>query len=210
MKMKRVAKGIYFFKFKNQYESTFTMMRLQEYYESPLAALRGKALRLEKFMDVYAKKYGNFTYFTDWAGFNVPDYAVRGFEQAYYSLDMTDKEFMLLESISRIEDDKYYIIASHTDDAYNHEVAHAFYYLRPQYKKDVDALIDSLPASDLKLLKKDLLRMGYSDKKAIIYDETQAYLATSNNKYFLKWFKRDLPSYYKRFVKRFKQEMQTL
>ena len=58
--------------FKTQYELSSTFMRVQEFYESPFKNIKNKLFSHIQFMDTYANEYGNFTYTSDWAGFNVP------------------------------------------------------------------------------------------------------------------------------------------
>lgn len=53
--------GVIRLEFKNQYECCSSFMRLQEFYESPFKEIRGRFFKLDQFMDVYAKKQGNFT-----------------------------------------------------------------------------------------------------------------------------------------------------
>jgi hypothetical protein len=74
---RRVAKGIYLVRFATQYELSSTFLRFQEHYESP--RFHGRVFSLEEYMDWYATRYGNFTYYQDWAGFNVPSTAFRPF-----------------------------------------------------------------------------------------------------------------------------------
>ena len=72
--LKEVYPGLFYLQFHSKYECASTFMRIQEYYESPHPELRRQILDLESFMDMYAKYNSNFTYCTDWAGFNIPGY----------------------------------------------------------------------------------------------------------------------------------------
>lgn len=89
----RIAKDIYLLRFKTQYELAATFLRVQEHYESP--RFHGRIFSLEQFMDWYAKRYGNFTYYEDWAGFNVPSTALQPFYEGKFDpLSEKEKEFL--------------------------------------------------------------------------------------------------------------------
>ena len=88
MRLKQVYPGLYFLKFPNQYE--LTMIRLQEFYESPYKNIRGKHFTLEQYMDAYAKHKGNFTYCSDWNGFNIPSIVIQDFFIIFHPI--RDKE----------------------------------------------------------------------------------------------------------------------
>src|SRR5262245_26903475 len=67
----KVADAIYLLVFETQYELASTFLRFQEHYESP--KFRKKIFSLEEFMDWYGQENkGKFSYFKDWAGFNIP------------------------------------------------------------------------------------------------------------------------------------------
>ena len=162
----------------NQYELTSTFWRLQEYYESP--KFRNKFPSIEEYMDWYAAEYGNFTYFTDWCGFNVPGNIVRKFfkDTPYH---LFEKEFKMYELIKKyIEgDEKFYLLGVYTDDAtLDHEYSHAFYHLFPKYKKEQSGLLNRLSASYRSQIGKNILEKGYH--KSVLLDETIAYLSTND------------------------------
>ena len=56
-----------------------------------------------------------------------------------------------------------------------HEVAHALYYLSPDYKRKVNALIKNLPKKIYNEAERKLVKMGYG--KNVIKDEIQAYFS---------------------------------
>ena len=86
MKLIQKTKNIFQVEAESQYDLAMTFIRIQEFYESPFREIRGHDFILEKYMDRYAKEYGNFTYTTDWNGFNVPGDIVRKF----FSLNETN------------------------------------------------------------------------------------------------------------------------
>ena len=169
-------------KFDTQYEITSTMMMLQEYYESPYDEIYRKPVIYEDYMDVYAKYNGNFTYFTDWSGFNVPaNVAKKYFKAKYMDSHVWKKEqqlFYIFDEYYKKYKNKFYIIAVYKDGDINHELAHGLYYLYPEYKRGVDKLIN-LKNNYFIGKRKWLLEKGYREE--FIMDELQAYFLEEKN-----------------------------
>lgn len=194
--------GVMLLKFKTQYETCATFMRLQEFYESPFKEIRGKFFTLETFMDLYAKKQGNFTYTCDWGGFNVPGHVIGEFYQLFGS-DLLMKEEILFDRIW--PDDgtgnptpprgPYYVIAMYDDECLDHELAHAMYYLDPEYKATADALVNGLDPDVRKAVTKWLLDTGYS--KPQVPDEINAYLSTDDKKSLSHHFGKEIGKLHK-------------
>ena len=160
-------------------------MRMQEFYESPYG-VRGKFFTLEEYMDTYVEKHKtkNFSYTTDWSGFNVPGNIVDKFFKLFDE-DLLDKEIDLYNQIIEEVDKengshkgKYYVIGTYSADCIDHEHCHALWYLRPEFRKPSKELISKLPATLRKEVDKHLLGEGYH--KSVLVDETNAYLSTSN------------------------------
>ncbi len=173
--------------FKTQYEVASTMMRLQEFYESPYENIRGKHFNIEEYMDTYASAMSNFTYTCDWTGFNIPGNIVDEFFEKFS--DLLDKEIYLKEMIdkakkkAKIKDEHFYLIASYADkvdgkDVLKHELGHALYYLNTDYRAEMDNTVVSIPEKELELLFKGMLAQGYT--KEVVLDEIQAYFSTSD------------------------------
>lgn len=166
-------------------------MRLQEYYESSIPCIRNNFFSLEKFMDSYAAEFGNFSYCTDWVGFNVPGHVVDKFF-ALFAHDLLAKEKFLQGLISdSTTTSRYYVIGtiSNEKSVIDHELAHALYYLCPTYK---DAMLDCLSELSTRrynALKRMILDAGYS--KEVVDDEIQAYLATSPQSELTKLFGKE-------------------
>lgn len=190
---KEILQGNIALKFQNQYELCSTFMRLQEYYESPIEGIHNTLFSLEQYMDLYAEKYGNFTYTKDWTGFNIPDKAVRKFFKVF------DKKLLQKEKYLKkiLEDNlnkrkKFYVIGyfgktvnnwekpHHRFNVFSHEIAHGLFYLNQSYKNKTLRLIKKIPFEPkLKIMYK-LDEWGYNQK--VFEDEIQAYLATSSPK----------------------------
>jgi len=192
MELIKVTDNIFMIKMKNQYQLTSTFMRLQEFYESPYESIRGNYFTVEQYMDTYAANMGNFTYNTDWNGFNVPGDVLNKFFRLFEDgmegnrrLLRKEKELrMLLLSAGVFKLEKFYVIGVHegSKDCTDHEMAHAYYYVDEDYKKEMDAINPPL----IDEFSQALLDMGYCDEVAD--DEMQAYLATSSYWYLLKTF----------------------
>lgn len=185
MKLEEIRKNIYHLRFESQYLATATFMRLQEFYESSIKGIRGHYFTVEEYMDRYAKTYGNFTYNIDWGGFNVPDFVVRKFFDLF-SYDLTKKENELKNEISILlnKKDRFYLIGTYDNDDVAHEVAHGYYYLDNNYKKQMDSL-SKATIYRVSFLK-GLTGRGYT--KEVLLDEMQAYLSTSSIKYLIEEF----------------------
>lgn len=190
---KEIYPNIFHLKFKTQYLATDTFMRLQEFYESPFTSIQGNYFTREQYQDIYAKTYGQFDYHTKWSGFNVPGNIVLKFFDKFIDIcePVSDKECMLYDTVQdkiniwTVGKDKvnirkdFYLIATYNNKDIDHEVAHGFYYLSKQYKKEIDSiLLANCRTSLFKRLRIELLRLGYS--KEVFRDEIQAYLATES------------------------------
>ena len=186
MSVKELYKGLFHVKFNAQYTETSTFMRLQEFYESPFTAIRSKYFTREDYEDRYFKEYGLFDYYTKWSGFNVPGNTVNLFFRVFSEHnDLTKKETKLFKEVLKIsskKQDSYYLIATHDDADIDHEVAHGFYYLFPEYRESMTKLLKEFSnCSMMKKLRIKLLNCGYCKK--FLDDEAQAYLSTDTIKY---------------------------
>lgn len=178
----------------SQYWLTSTFLRIQEFYESPLKPIKGHHFTLEEFSDLYAETYGNFTYHTEWAGFNIPGHIVRKFFQKFN--DLSKKE----ETLKQILDDalnsteKFYVIGilkdNNTKRVLKHELTHAMYYLDDEFRKEMNDATNNMDIPTRKFMMRKLKEMGYS--KHVIKDEIQAYLSTSPSSELRKLFERNI------------------
>ena len=194
MNISEIRENVVLAQFDNRYMLASTMMRVAEFYESPLAGITGQYFTIEQFMDKYAastppfsyrcddylyRGKQNFTYTIEWEGFNIPGDTVRKFLQIFEPHGLLEKEkhlFSILQKWIRSQQ-QFYLIAAE-DEAVNHEVAHAYYYLHPEYKQEMDALIRKFSRKDK--MCKCILSSGYNE--AVLNDEIQAYLGTGTPK----------------------------
>lgn len=174
------AKNIYLLTGESQYNVSSTFMRIQEFYESPLEEIRGHFFTLEQFMDRYAEEYGDFSYTSDWDGYNVPGHVVRQFFELFNG-HFLKKEIKLKNLLSEPLHSKepFYIIGIYDEGEFAHEMSHAFYYLYPEYKEACDKLTNSLPPKVLATLKQTIKDWGYYHED-VMMDEIQAYMGTSS------------------------------
>ena len=184
--MKEIRKNVFHIAYKNQYLLTSTMVRLQEFYECPNYKFRGKYFTHEQFMDWNSSKNekGEFDYFDQVEGCNIPDYAVKNFVKVFKGKLWT-KEKKMLDKLSKIKG-KYYLIGTYKGNGekanINHELAHAYYYLYPEYKKQMKKLVSDESDHLLSCLYSWLHEAGYCFTE--MADEAQAYLATSNKSFW--------------------------
>jgi hypothetical protein len=172
----KLADGIYLLRFETQYELAATFLRVQEHYESP--RFSGRIFSLEQYMDWYAARFGNFTYYQDWSGFNVPSTALRPFYDGKFD-PLTDKERRLLRLFESLRE-RFYVIGiyeSGAKDSLTHELAHALFFADAAYRR---AVRTAMRGFDTAALAKKLTKAGYA--KHVIPDEVHAYLVAPSGK----------------------------
>jgi len=173
----------------NSYDLAMTFCRAQEFYESPYKEIRGKNFNILEFQRLYTMRRGEscFTYPEDWCGFNVPSNVIW---DLYYSSDIEDLNqydtvfHKIIDKItcgSNNNEYRYYLIGAGTGDqkTQNHEIAHAFYYLHPTYKREMNKLIKEINNNLYIKINNFLIDSGYTKK--VIDDEIQAYLSTGDS-----------------------------
>jgi len=164
----RLADKVFLVRFDSQYALASTFLRIQEHHESPI--FRNQVFTLEQFMDWYAERFGAFTYYEDWSGFNVPSTAFQPFYDGAFD-PLLRKEERLLRLFRR-ERAPFYVIGISDDTDLKHEIAHALYFTRPEYRDEVRRAMQ--PYDTTSLHKR--LAPGYH--RAVWADEVHAYLAT--------------------------------
>jgi hypothetical protein len=170
----KLIPDVYFLKFDGTSDMAATMMRFQEFYESP--KFRGKRFTRSEFRDWYRKKKGKFTYYQDWGdGFNIPSSTLEPFYKNEFPY-LTDKERKLLRFFRDQKGKPFYIIATAEGSAaetFPHEIAHSLYYLNPAYRAEVEAVMRQVNTKPVK----DFIYKTYGDyHKAVLDDEAHAWL----------------------------------
>jgi hypothetical protein len=201
IKLLRPSPKIIHLKFKRKMDLTKTMLRFQEYFESP--KFRNKYFSLEEFKAWYITTTVNntFSYYSDWSGFNFPSKTLKSFYAGKFD-PLTQEEKHILDLL-RQERGRFYVIATFKSEDVRHETAHAKFYVDARYRNEVKKVISSI---DTKPIFKVLKEMGYD--KAVWVDESHAYLLEAEE-YFEKEFKlkaedykdarRELAEIYKRY-----------
>jgi hypothetical protein len=162
-----IAEDIFLVRFDTQYALASTFLRIQEHYES--SRFRNRVFSLEQFMDWYADRFGAFTYYEDWSGFNVPSSALEPFYEGKFD-PLLRKEQRLLRLFEG-ERQPFYVIGIADDADLKHELAHALFFTRPAYRKAVRA---AMRRYDTSALEKRLATLGYH--RSVLADEAHAYL----------------------------------
>jgi len=166
-----------------------TFIRLNGYLDSE--KFKDKIFTLDEFKKWYIKEKGEFTYYKDYKGFNIPDNVVDVFLSGKFD-PLSEEEKWLLDNLkSNISDKPYYIIGyvdvEGEEETRHHELAHALYYLSPSYKEEVNEVIDKfwkeINSKSLNKIEKFLENLQYN--KLIWNDEMNAYLIEGNREYLI-------------------------
>lgn len=169
-------------------------VRLQEFYESPLDGIRGHYFTLDYFKQRYLaegvtrskKRSKDFWSQYDWHGFNVPGDVVRNFFDIFKG-SLTEDELLIRDSVAGFA--KFYLIGSHegdaSEDAHDHELVHATWYLDPGYNRRANQLVHEFRDTPTGRRLVAVLKLwGYSD--AVMNDEINAYMATTDEAWWEK------------------------
>ena len=198
---RKLAKGIFLLRFRSQYELTSTFLRVQEHYESP--EFHGRSFTLEQYMDWYAETHGNFTYYQDWSGFNVPSTAFQPFYEGRFD-PLSEKEKRLLALFRNLKD-RFYVIGIYRGSAtgnLTHELAHALFFTNTDYRQ---AVREAMSGYNVSALERQLAKAGYA--RHVIPDETQAYLIAPSGRlgkasHALRPLRRQLRALFREHVRR--------
>lgn len=173
-----IIPNVFHLKFASQKDLTSTLVRFEEFYESP--EFRNKIFSMEEFYFWYknSKKHGRFSYFTDWTGFNFPSYVFKPFWEKKFK-NLTVREKKLLQKFPQTSN-KFYIIGTYKsnikdhDSVLKHELAHALFYIDSGYRRKVLKILKGI--KNPKPLENYLGELGYSPK--VFQDEIHAYYLT--------------------------------
>ena len=169
---REIDDGIYVVRFASQYALASTFLRIQEHYES--SHFRGRVFTLEDYMDWYAAQFGAFTYFQDWSGFNVPSTALEPFYAGRFD-PLLRKEQQLLRLFRRVRP-PFYVIGLYDDDDLTHELAHALFFMRSDYRREVRAAMHRFNTA---AIARHLASLGYH--RRVLEDEVHAYLIAESD-----------------------------
>lgn len=181
--LQEIIPGVIHLNFSKQTDLTSTLLRFQEYYESP--KFRNKHFTIPEFVRWYkTTRSGKFSYLKDWSGFNFPSSVVETFWNKWSNkkTNFTVREKQVLLNLPD-KSNKFYVIGTYgktNNKDYKlilkHELAHALYYLDENYKKQV---LQVLKKVEVKPIHQYLKKLGYH--KSVWMDETNAYILTDQD-----------------------------
>jgi len=177
IKKKKITDKIFLLEFENQFEIASTLLRFQEYYESP--KFKGKVFALEEFKEWYSSVKGEeFSYYTDWNAFNFPSFILKPFYEGKFD-PLTEGEKQILESF-KDEKEEFYVIAIYKEYrmALKHEISHALMYANENYKKGVMEILSKYDTQEIKAELKS--KEGYHED--VLDDEVHAWILESGDK----------------------------
>lgn len=171
--------------FHDHYQLCMTFLRCTEINENP--DFVGSVLNLEDFREYYTKhgEEKNFTYTTDWAGFNLTEKVIeKVWKRGLPDLNKWDQVLSSIYTMckSKYPNEPFAVIGisreqSERDDSLlDHELAHALYYTNEEYAERVDKLFNELDPEIQDRTLQILASWDYSNNTFV--DELNAYLAT--------------------------------
>ena len=189
MRVKVYDNNLLYLSFSTQKELVLSLCRPQEFYECNSKKLRGNQFSLDELIDHYLDDDGNLTYFSYWAGFNIPGHVLEDF---FKTFSLNKREQKIFEATRKFISEPYYVIATKKGDeeTLDHELIHGYYYLNLSYKQEVDIIVRHMRPELRKQATQALKSMGYTD--SVMIDEINAYMATSSTKYLQQTLGLDL------------------
>jgi hypothetical protein len=169
--------GLFHLDFDSMEQMSKTLIRPQEYAESP--KFQGRVFTTSRLKN-YFKSFKESPY-TCYVGFNIPGSCIVEFFNKFSNFNSA--ELRLKEVVAQAPE-RFYLIGSADRDAKkpswkagDHELAHACWYLREDYKLGCQAVIAEVPEQLITSMRNRLLSWGcYAP--IVIEDEIHAYLGT--------------------------------
>lgn len=190
-KSKVIGGNILALEFKDAIPMTMMFMRFQEYGEG-IPKIRDKNPVPEG--DVlyhYYRKFGTIYYTAGYAGFNIRGDLFNEWKAKRGNIPFSTLEKQLVDEVDAEfeyqNSDQFYIIAYMKGDKVTkkHELLHALYYLKADYRDGVNAALDKVST---KRAKRYLQTMDYTfggkHGDWILYDEIQAYVLSDDPEVF--------------------------
>ena len=170
-------------KMKDKRSLADAMCRIQEYYESPFPEIKGKIFTLGQLRAAGSRNMkgvftyrGGLTYDADWSGFNWPSEALEPFIRGLFD-PLTPYEQDIVDAL-KCKQGRFYVIGTYGEEdpagAIDHEICHALYSPKDEYKKEVDQALCCYK-DELVNLKNMLRYWGYCEE--VLDDECHAYIS---------------------------------
>lgn len=186
MILEEITKNIFHLNFPDQKDLASTFLRFQEFYESP--EFKGKIFTLEEYKKWYisnskkGQKTGEFTYYEDWSGFNIPSDILSPFYESKFN-PLSEKEEWLLNLFKSKKNEKFYVLGTFGEEkkSLTHEIAHGLFHVNSEYSTKINNLLDKMPSEEKTNIHKILSESG-GYHEDVWNDETQAYLISGLEK----------------------------
>jgi hypothetical protein len=211
--LKEVVKDIFHLEFPTPYLAGATLMRFQEYYESP--KFHGKIFTLEEYMDYYAAKHGGFTYCEDFIGYNFPSETLIPFYEGKFD-PLSVKESKILEAF--LGKTEYYVIATASNsssryDDFIHELGHGLFRIDSEYREKVKKILSEVDLKPIYEYLKDAeyCRSQFLDEAhAVLLEEAMSFRRTGLKAQDYSVARKALRRIYMEHRKLIKSETQTI
>ena len=178
-KIREIIDKVWVVEFDNHLNLGMTFLRYQEYYECP----NPKFFRIPFIINEYVDWYSNgneFTYHTDWTGFNIPSKFILECQDNIPDHNEWDDVMIdIVKTIKEKSGDSFYRLGVIEGDigVLNHEIAHGLFSTNLEYQKEMTDLYNNIPFCLKEKIHSYLDSTGgYSHE--VFMDETQAYMAT--------------------------------
>jgi hypothetical protein len=177
--IEQVTPGVFHLHFKEHLELAAHFLRFQEFYESP--EFVGKPFDILTYVKWYASQNeGNFSYFNDWSGFNIPTEVIHRCMRGVKDPNPYDRFMVSIAEWCESQHGKgAYLIGTSDKSAKSirHEIAHGLWHVNKKYQVDQKRnLLTFRRAYDS--YDKLLEWLGEKYEYNVIEDEMQAFLAT--------------------------------
>jgi hypothetical protein len=181
---------VYVVRVEDSYQRAMLFLRYQEHYESPYNKFQGKSFNIFEFMDHYRKDRGAcaFLYPSEWSGYNIPSSSLlkcyvevkdnNPYDEAMGEIIIKISEELLAGKAPGQKAPKFYLIGVDKIEGgvMDHEIAHALFFIDPQYRKKATDLVSKLAPRKREKMEKILLGLGY--RPQVLVDEIQAFMST--------------------------------
>lgn len=174
-RIEKISDHILLVEYETQEQLCKALLRPEEHYESP--EFKDRIFTLGQFREWYSRRFGAWTYYSDWSGFNIPGHIFRPFIDGLF--DPLGPAEMEIVDLVRYKKDRFCLIGTYegsSPDIYEHEICHALFATSDGYKSEVLRLLKPYPLKELKKILKD--DYGYAD--SVILDECHAYISESS------------------------------
>jgi len=193
------------FRFNTVPDLTRAFFRMAEYYEgNRYSGSPAQDIDMADFLDNFVDRSGSVDYFKFWDGFNITDQAFDSWLKGVGKLGQAEQ--LVVNTVKKsLKRGPYAIIgvAGNTQGTDDHELFHALYYLRPEYRQAVDGLMREFKKDPAYKIMRNTLRKKL-DYHSHHDEEIAAYLSAGSQLKMV--FDVEPTEYVKQFRGLFKDE----